>query len=339
MDKHCTDEFLTYRKADAIRLMAALGLVLLASQTLAVAQTTPQIFAPGIISGPAHDASPAFTPDGKTVFFSRSNTSSSTVLVSQRLGDSWSQPQIASFSGAWEDMEPTMSPDGSYLLFVSNRPHFKGDKAADGFYNGKSWPSRGSAVWRVDRTPTGWGEPHPLPAEINSGPTVFAPSVAGNGSVYFMKPDVVKNKFRLFRAHWSGHGFDAPEPLPFSTGQETDVDPAVAPDESFIVFGSGRAPAKDIDLFICFRDDGSWGTPIHLGDVVNSPGSDAEARLSPDHRTLYFASDRVAATIFPESLEARKHDLEEMAEWNNSLYNIWFVSLDPWLNQHQTQAK
>jgi Tol biopolymer transport system component len=339
MGKDCSNEPLSFSKADAIRLTAALAVALFASQRPAVAQTTPQIFAPGIISGPAHDASAAFTPDGKTVFFSRSNTSSSTVLVSQGLGDSWSQPQIASFSGEWEDMEPTMSPDGSYLLFISNRPLHKGDKAADGFFNGKSWPGRGSAIWRVDRTATGWGEPYPLPAKINSGPTVFAPSVAGNGSVYFMKPDGQKNKFRLFRAHWNGHGFDAPEPLPFSTGEETDVDPAVAPDESFIVFGSGRAPAKSLDLFICFQDDGSWGTPIHLGDVVNSPGSDAEARLSPDHRTLYFASDRVAPTKFPESLEARKHDLEEMAEWNNSLYNIWFVSLDPWLKQHQTQGK
>ncbi len=234
-------------------------------------------------------------------------------------------------------MEPAMAPDGTYLLFISNRPVKKGGKPADGFYNGKSWPGRGSALWRVDRTASGWGEAYPLPTTVNNGPTIFAPSVAADGSVYFMKPDGPKNKFRLFRSQWNGHSFDQPVPLAFSTGEETDVDPAVAPDESFMVFGSGRSPAnKSIDLFICFQDHGIWGKPIHMGDVVNSPGSDAEARLSPDHRTLYFASDRVAPTKFPESVEERKRDLEKMAEWNNSLYNIWFVSLDPWLIQHRS---
>jgi hypothetical protein len=328
------------RKMDSVAnlfVLCAYCVVNSAAQSPPIVTTAPQIFSPGVISGPAHDASPAFAPDGKTVFFSRSNTSASTVLMSHLQGDSWSQPTIASFSGEWNDMEPTMAPDGTYLLFISNRPLQLGNKPADGFYNGKSWPGQGSGIWRVDRTATGWGEPHGLPTTVNSGPTIFAPSIAGDGSVYFMKPDGPKSKFRLFRSQWNGHTFEMPVPLPFSTGEETDVDPAVAPDESFLVFGSGRTPAnKSIDLFICFRDHGTWGNPIHLGNVVNSPGSDAEARLSPDHRTLYFASDRVALTKFPESVEERKKDLEKMAEWNNSLYNIWFVSLDPWLSQHRS---
>ncbi|MBB5060425.1 hypothetical protein HDF16_005161 [Granulicella aggregans] len=37
-----------------------------------------------------------------------------------------------------------MSPDGSYLLFISNRPLAKGANLRDGFYNGKKWPMRGT---------------------------------------------------------------------------------------------------------------------------------------------------------------------------------------------------
>jgi hypothetical protein len=29
---------------------------------------TPQVFAPGVVSGPANDGSPAFSPDGNTIF-------------------------------------------------------------------------------------------------------------------------------------------------------------------------------------------------------------------------------------------------------------------------------
>lgn len=298
---------------------------------------TPEVFAPGIISGPAHDAAPAFTPDGKTVYFGRSNTSVSTILVSHAGGESWSQPSIAPFSGIWNDLEPAMAPDGSYLLFISNRPIEPNTAPADGFYNNQRWPGRGSAIWQVDKTARGWGQPHLLPAIINSGASIFAPSIASDHSVYFMKPDGAKGRFRIFRSQWNGETFDEPVPLPFSTGEETDVDPVVAPDESYIIFGSGRAPAdKSIDLLICFRDNGIWGTPIHLGNVVNSPGSDAEARLSPDGKTLYFASDRVEQVHFPELTSTRQNDLRKMAKWNNSLYNIWFVSIERWLRAHQS---
>lgn len=91
----------------------------------------------------------------------------------------------------------------------------------------------------------------------------------------------------------------------------------VAPDESFVVFGSSRPPAREIDLFIAFRDGKTWGTPQHLGDVVNSAGSDAEARLSSDARTLYFSSDRRSTA-----------SVDREAAWNNGKYNVWRVNLD-----------
>jgi hypothetical protein len=49
----------------------------------------PWIFAPGVISGPLDDASPAFTPDGRTVYFVRSDQSSTPWLEPrhERAGD------------------------------------------------------------------------------------------------------------------------------------------------------------------------------------------------------------------------------------------------------------
>jgi hypothetical protein len=110
----------------------------------------PSIFAPGVISGPAHESAPAFAPDGKTVYFSRNDAAHSTILVSHLLNGAWSKPEISSFSGEWNDMEPAMSPEGSYLVFVSNRPSHPNGKPIDGFYNGKSWPEKGGNLWRVD---------------------------------------------------------------------------------------------------------------------------------------------------------------------------------------------
>jgi WD40-like Beta Propeller Repeat len=48
---------------------------------VAAGTAAPEVFAPGIISGPEHDMAPAFTPDGKTVYFCRSDGTHSTILV------------------------------------------------------------------------------------------------------------------------------------------------------------------------------------------------------------------------------------------------------------------
>lgn len=85
-------------------------------------RSEPQVFAPGIISSAAHDSAPAFTPNGDTVYFSRSNTNFSIILESRLVHGQWSNPTPAPFSGFWNDMEPAMSPDGKFLVFVSSRP-------------------------------------------------------------------------------------------------------------------------------------------------------------------------------------------------------------------------
>ncbi|MGO1003668.1 TolB family protein [Lysobacter sp. CA196] len=302
-------------------------------------QDAPSIFSPGVISGAGHDAAPAFTPDGNTVYFGRQAPETAVIMESHRGVNGWSEPQIASFSGEWSDMEPSMAPDGSYLIYVSNRPVRPGGKPGDGFYNGKSWPGKGSALWRVRRTASGWGAPERLPDRINRSTSIYAPTVAADGSVYFMQPNSKTGNFQLFRAQLRDGQYEEPQPLSFSGGEQNDVDPAVAPDESFLIFGSRREPAtKSMDLFVVFRDAKGWGTPQWLGEVVNSPTSDAEARFSPDLQTLYFSSERTVPQGYPRTREQTSADLKRIAAWDNSLYNVWEVPLQPLLAKHRGKA-
>ena len=286
----------------------------------------PTIFAPGILSGPAHDSAPAFTPSGDVVYFGRSNPQQSTILVSERRADGlWSEPHIAPFSGTWNDMEPAMSPDGRFLVFISNRPDREDGPKVEGFYNGSK--QNGGRLWRVDRLNHGWSAPTLLPTSVNTNASIYAPSVAADGSLYFMTPDAGSGKFRLFRAQSHDGSYLSAQPLPFSDGTATDVDPAVAPDESFLVFGSGRVTNRGIDLFIVFRDGQDWGEPIPLGDDINTPKSDAEPRLAADGQTLYFSSERVVPVQFPRTPEQAQADVVRMQSWDNGNYNIWQVPL------------
>jgi WD40-like Beta Propeller Repeat len=298
---------------------AALVLLLLGGVTQAATGNAPQVFAPGVISGPDHDTAPAFTPDGRTVYFSRSDDKGSRILVAQRTAEVWSQPVTASFSGQWNDMEPAMAPDGSYLVFASNRPAHAGEAPLNGFFMGKAFPGRGGNLWRVERRAAGWSEPQRLPDSVNGNDSTFAPAVAADGTLYFMHPDAAGRRFHLFSARKLGASYATALALSFSADEITDCDPAVAADQSFMVFASSRPPARQLELFIVFRSAGGWGTPQHLDGGIEGPGSNAEARLGPDQRTLYFSSERLAA------------DAPAGATWNNGKYNIWHVSLAPWL--------
>ncbi len=292
----------------------------------------PEIFAPGVVSGPAHDSAPAFSPDGRELYFTRSSSSVSTILVSRRLAQGWSEPEIAPFSGEWLEMEPAFSPDGRFLVYASNRPDEDGGAPIDGFFNGVARPGKGARLWRVDRVPTGWSRPRLLPPEINDGHAIYAPSVARDGSLYFMKPGA-EGRFQLFRAQAEAPGFKPAERLSVNEAGAASVDPAVAPDESFVVFSSNRKPAHGMNLFIAFRSGTGWGCALALGESVSSSGSDAEARLSPDAKTLYFASDRTVGIAFPATKQQTAIALRRMHDWDNGNYNIWRVDLRPWLQR------
>jgi hypothetical protein len=287
----------------------------------------PVIFAPGVISGPANDGSPTFAPDGKTLCLTRSAPNWSIIVESHLEGDRWSAPSRASFSGQWPDSSPGFSPDGTFLVYVSTRPVSVDDKN----------PKHAVAnLWRVKRTGSGWGEPERLPDAVNIGHSIWKPSVASDGSIYFVSIDAKGGK-RLFCSHWTGGAFQTAQPLPFSDGTTADVDPEISADGSFLVFcSSGRTADCDKDrLFIVMRKGSSWGpvTPVHYtGDQILGLSDDQEPHLGPDHRTVYFSSDRSVPVHFPRSPEQASQDLARMETWDNGNSNVWSLDLTSWIN-------
>lgn len=245
-----------------------------------------QIFAPGVISGPASDGSPTFSPDGNTLLFTRSGSGAGMILESHFVDGAWTTPTIASFSGEWNDQHPSFAPDGTYVVFVSTRP-------------APNAPKRHAHIWKVERTETGWGTPQHLPATVNFAPWIFAPSVAADGTLYYL--DITRTgtqrAFQLYRSRVKNGAYQPAEKLSFSSPKTADVDPEIAPDQSFLVFASSGRRAGDTNehLYITKRDGNGWSTPQALrydGDDENGSSNDNEPRISRDARTLYFASDR-----------------------------------------------
>lgn len=304
------------------------------------ATTVPEVFAPGTISGPASEDSVAFAPDGNTVFFDRIRWPNAAILVSHKVAGHCSVPQIAPFSGQWLDHDPAMAPDGSFLVFSSNRPDADGGRPVDAVMaSGKVQPGSGGHLWRVDRRGDGWGTPVRLPDAVNASTRTYAPSIAADGSVYFQRPDPATDDFRLYRSQYRDGHYLAPVAVGLGSPDSHELDPAIAPDESFIVFDANYAGKDGPDrLYIAFRSGSRWGAPIDLGDHVNGNGPWG-SHLGPDHRTLYFSSTRPIKVAYPRTRAQAERDIARMQAWDNGNDNIWSVSLAPWLDAQRAKAR
>lgn len=124
----------------------------------------PRLFAPGIVSTEFMETSATFTPDGKTVYFTRSDFqfTDNTILKSHFSSGKWREPEVASFSGIWRDSEPHVAPDGNKLFFVSNRPVKPGDKPLVVTSGNRSFP--GANIWYVEKKETAGANPFILKA-------------------------------------------------------------------------------------------------------------------------------------------------------------------------------
>jgi hypothetical protein len=277
---------------NSTRAASALLLVGLAAVGFAQAQNAalpaPTLLTYPWASGESGDEPPTATPDGRTRLFQRSDGHTSKIFESHLIDGRWSKPVVASFSGSWLDQFPTLSPDGSYLVFESNRPF-----AADGA------TERVGNLWRVDRTPSGWSAPMHLPETVNISKRIYAHSVAANGDIYFMssstRPAGKDSGFRLFRARRTADGYAQAEALPFSDGSSSDVDPYIAPDQSYLIFASDnrREPTGHEHLFIAFHHGADWGPVIPIRYQGDEQATDDNyLSASPEGKTLYFDSTR-----------------------------------------------
>ena len=267
----------------------ALPCLFLMSSLSAAREIEPVAVTPVILGGIINqdsDDTLAFTPDRNTVFFDRSEDKRKTIMVSHRIKGGWSAPETASFSGKWFDQDPVVAPDGSYLLFNSDRPVTPGGEAlVQNYFAGG--PGPGSNIWRVDRKGDGWGEPVWLNAIINSDVFIDFASVASDGTLYFMRWDNDQKSMHFWRSRYAKGTYLKPEFVTLGDPNESLHDPAVAPDQSFIVFDSGKVKGGLGRLCIAFRDGNNWGAPIDLGEALNKElpwGS----HLDPDGRTVYF---------------------------------------------------
>jgi ketosteroid isomerase-like protein len=253
---------------------------------------TPELFAPGRVSGGLDERDVAISPDGREIYFGVMAGRLATIMVTRLVDGRWTEPAVASFAAdpAYLAFEPSLSADGRRVLFLSTRPT-AGEEAKPGWAN--------QNIFAADRRADGsWGEPYDLGAPVNTKDAEFYPSLTRDGTLYFTRGQA-RGRFVIVRSRWKDGRFSAPDTLPAAVnGKGTPYNAFIARDESYLVAcvegrDDGAEPGHP-QYFVFFRDpDDRWTEGVCLGkDVSPVNGSAGSACVSPDGRYLFFGSAR-----------------------------------------------
>lgn len=244
---------------------------------------TPEIFAPGIISTGLSESTCAISPDGNEIYVVVSIKAGNkflTAIVETKLENGiWTKPEVAKFSGKYQDHGPFIDPSGKRFYFASNRP-VKPDSNIPGNTN----------IWFMEKEDGKWGNPKPMSSPINGDFDAMSATVSHSGTLYFTI-SFKEGKQELYRSKLINNKYSSIERLPdiINTGKYT-FDGCISPDESYMVFCiyDKEDSFGSTDYYVSFRDkNDNWTFPVNLGNKINTKDVDCTPTISADGKYLF----------------------------------------------------
>jgi Tol biopolymer transport system component len=190
----------------------------------------------------------------------------------------WTEAEVVSFSGGqYMDVDPCISQDGKSMFFASNRPVDKSQKANSNF-----------DIWRVVKVNDEWGEPEIL--DINSEQNEFYSSITNDGTLYFSSGrNNASGGADIYKSEFIDNKFQAAQKLEGDINDFSEGDVFVSAKGDYLIFDcQGRK--EGTGLYISFKKNNVWDTPIFMGKEVNSSGTEYSPVVSPDGKYLFFSS-------------------------------------------------
>jgi hypothetical protein len=263
-----------------MRINLLLIVFLLSSEVFA---QQPQIFQPGLISDGGVFGF-TLSKKGNEAFWVKSNGGRDTLIImtSKKIKGKWQTPHPASFTaqpGQWKDIDPVFSPDDNVILFQSNRP-------VEGLPDRK-----GFDIYASYRTKDGWGKAVHLGNDLNTDASESFASITNDGSIYFMKdnPDG-KGSSDIYVSKYESGKYQSPANvgLPVNTNFR-ESNPYISPKGDYLIyFSNDTTGLGDVDLFIAFKKENKWSSPVSLGTPINSVTGEFCPFYHAGSKTLFF---------------------------------------------------
>ena len=280
---------------------------------------SPSVFMENIVSTNLNERDMAIAPDGNEMFYTiqaNQHALSTIIRLKKLTNNNWSEPEVASFSGKYSDLEPAYSPDGKKLYFSSNRPT-EGSNTKD------------FDIWYVEKANGKWSEPKNLGAPINTKADEFYPSVTTGGNIYFTAEyDNNVGKEDIYVSRWVNGNFTVPVPLDTAVNSSAwEFNAFVTADDRYIIFTSyGRKDDQGGgDLYISIKSaEGKWTPAKRLGSI-NSNKLDYCPFVTADQKVFFFTSGRHDLSS-PEKARTFRELNKSYNSVNNGSENIYWMS-------------
>ncbi|HRP01115.1 MAG TPA: OmpA family protein [Candidatus Kapabacteria bacterium] len=195
----------------------------------------------------------------------------------------------------YSEWDPTLTPDGRYLYFSSDRKGGYGK--AD--------------IWYSENINGQWTQAKNIGSKINKREEETVDNVSVDGTILFLSGEFpgTFGKFDIFLAEKDSLGWNRllhiNKPINSIYHEESAN---ISSDGKVLIFTSDRPGGVgpfvemnaqyyhgslmgNMDLYISFNRDTGWTAPINMGNIINTPYAERAVFLHPDNKTLYFSSN------------------------------------------------
>jgi outer membrane protein OmpA-like peptidoglycan-associated protein/tetratricopeptide (TPR) repeat protein len=193
---------------------------------------------------------------------------------------------------------PTITVDGKTILFTRRivEPRSRPHGVQEDFY-----------ISDYDETNKKWGQAIALPKNINTLFNEGAPTIGPDGrSLIFVACSDMsgvnygegregKGSCDLFYTKKVGSRWLNPVNIPgYINTSLWETQPSLSADGKTLYFIreiKNKGASDNADIYMSkLQENGTWGQPIRLPDVINTPYAEESVLIHPDGKTLYFAS-------------------------------------------------
>jgi len=242
----------------------------------------PQLFMPDLVNTEHIELNGVFNADLTEFFFTRIVDESFVIHHMERIDGKWSAPEpIQLFpdrSIVSTAVDMSITRDGKTMYFLGEYPIPGLEKSTEDIYKSQKTDGKWQLATRV---------PYPISTDEY---TESYPVVVADGSLYFEsdRPGGM-GKQDIYRAQYLGNGkFDDPVNIGSVVNtREGSGDTFVAPDESYLIVN--RWGTEQPGLYLSFRKDDAWQTPIYLDEPINSEWTDFCPFVTWDNKYFFFS--------------------------------------------------
>ncbi|MFO7669069.1 MAG: tetratricopeptide repeat protein [Bacteroidales bacterium] len=172
------------------------------------------------------------------------------------------------------DYSGVISADGKMMVWVTSKPLYQ-------------------AVFMSTRNENDWSLPVEITTQVVSDGNLFPTGLSSDGTTMLLTLKPTKGDSDIWYSRYDGRYWSPAQPV-FGdlNSNSNEVHASFSPDGNRIYFASDRRGGEGgLDIWYSDKQvNGQWGTPVNMGENINTAEDETSAYIAPTEERFIFAS-------------------------------------------------